>query len=113
MITNSYWNHKGTHQDVINNLQALIPREGPVTGRKNSKLERLRRAINCYYDLYNNGLCNRAQEFRAIFKIPSSHYRRRVGQAQWSGSFDAHIYSLTEKAMDEIVLAAAQEQGLK
>lgn len=63
----SYWNGSGLYQEYIPLIQKLIPREGAITGENNEKLELYRRAVNCYYDLYNNGLCNRGAEFVQLF----------------------------------------------
>lgn len=106
MIENTYWNNKGKYQDLAEGVQALIPDQGPVpNARKNPKLERFRKAANCYYDLYNNGLCNRASEFRTVFGIASSKYRTR----RW---FSDCLFELTESALDNIIFDAAVEQGL-
>ena len=73
---NTYWNHNGKHEALAAQLQALIPSEGQVVSpRKNKKLEKFRKAVNCYYDLYNNGLGNRANSFAKVFGIPSREYR--------------------------------------
>lgn len=103
-MSNTYWNRKGRYESFASQLRELIPEEGSVgSPRKNPKLEKFRKACNCYYDLYNNGLCNRAREFSSVFKIRSSDYRGFY-------SFRAELYSVTESKMDEIVLAAYAEQ---
>lgn len=106
-IENTYWNHKGIHQQYVTALNAMVPVEGEVPNkRKNPCLERFRVASNCYYDLYNNGLCNRIRQFAAIFKIRPSDWR--LGNYR----FSQELYDRTERVMDSIVLAAAQEQNL-
>lgn len=101
-----YWNHAGKYQDLYEKLDALIPSEGAVANpKKNRALEKMRKAANCYYDLYNNGLCNRAAEFRRVFgfggtPIPKAHFNYPVLQDR------------LDERMDEIILAAAKEQGL-
>lgn len=104
MLTNSYWNHNGKFEAAAKQLRTLIPIEGPVTLSRstNKALEKFRKACNCYYDLYNNGLCNRRAEFRRVFGINSNNYRV-AGQ-------DKYLYSAVELVMDEIVQAAAIEQ---
>ena len=103
----TYWNDSGKYQEFVKGLQDLVPLEGKVENpRKNPKLERFRRASNCYYDLYNNGLCNRASEFYRVFGIPSSNFK--VGFGEYVRSF----YDVTEMAMNDIILEAATEQGL-
>lgn len=108
-IKNTYWNHKGRHQAASTELAKLIPSEGAVDHPrgKNRALDKFRRASNCYYDLYNNGLINRGAEFRGVFNIRTSQYR--TGN---SYGFRTQMYTITEAAMDEIIQAAAAEQGL-
>ncbi len=63
-----YWEGTGKYQKEYDRLQKLIPVEGEVPNHEqNRALETLRKAANCYYDLFNNGLCNRATEFRSVF----------------------------------------------
>ena len=96
----TYWCNKGKHQAAQSRLEAMIPREGSVNNpTANPALEKFRVANNCYYDLYNNGLCNRRWDFKRVF------------------GFDAGDDDLTqdtidqaEAAMDEIILAAEKEQ---
>lgn len=107
MKEQTYWAHNGKYEHLAAQLRALIPEEGSVAQpRKNPALELFRKACNCYYDLYNNGLCNRAQEFRGVFKIASGHHKRGFGR------YSTPLYAATELRMDEIVLNAAAEQGL-
>ena len=104
----TYWNSNGRYQIVQDLLAAKIPVEGPVQNtRKNRALEKFRRASNCYYDLYNNGLCNRMAEFTYIFDLSARAYR-----LYGKHGFDQLLYRRTEEKMDAIVYAAAVEQGL-
>ncbi len=104
----TYWSNNGKHQNLVNALQALIPTEGPVEKQhKNGKLETFRKAQNCYYDLYNNGLCNRARSFSKVFGIASGEYKMYGNRG-----FGGNMYRLVEDRMNEIILAAAKEQGL-
>jgi hypothetical protein len=91
-LSNTYWNHAGLHQGLVAQLQNHVPASGAVE----NALELFRKASNCYYDLYNNGLCNRAMEFASVFRGVSSHDVRAI-----------------EARMDEIILAPAKEQGLE
>ena len=109
-MSNTYWNNKGLHQALAEELQKLIPIEGGVDNpRKNRALEKFRKAANCYYDLYNNGLINRAQEFAKVFGIKSSLYRYN---ARYGRKFDQALYARVEDEMDLIIAAAAVEQKL-
>jgi len=106
----TYWNHAGKYQATIVQLQELIPTEGAVGGgAKNKSLERFRKAVNCYYDLYNNGLCNRAREFAAVIGLSSSQFRIN----NRSFSFSQILYELTEERINVIIEAAAAEQGIE
>lgn len=104
MIENTYWSGKGKYTELYNKLELLIPASGEVPEpRKNKALEKLRKAANCYYDLFNNGLCNRAPEFRRVFgfggtAIANNRFNYPTLEAQ------------LEQRMDEIILAAAVEQ---
>lgn len=105
-MQNTYWNNNGKYQEFVERLEALIPDSGAVNQpRKNRHLEKFRKAANCYYDLYNNGLFNHAEAFRRVFGIPSKHYKL------WGcGEYMPALYAKTEAAMDEIILLAAMEQ---
>lgn len=106
-MSNSYWNSSGKYQVAADQLHNLIPGEGAVPNpRKNAALERFRNAVNCYYDLYNNGLCNRRTQFTRVFGINTSRYK--IG----FGSHRLEMYNRVEEAMDAIVLAAANEQNV-
>lgn len=104
-IISTYWNSKGSFPKLVEKLGALVPRTGSIPGNKNPALEKFRVAQNCYYDLYNNGLCNRKREFRNVFGFASTRYS--VG-----GEFTLELYQKVEAGMDAIILAAGREQGL-
>lgn len=108
-ITNTYWNNNGSLEAYVKQLQELVPVEGEVKTPNSKALEKFRRASNCYHDLYNNGLCNRASEFRSVFGFSAAKHKQ-----PWLGygEFSDALYELTEEAMDRIVLEAAMEQGL-
>lgn len=106
-MQNTYWNHKGRFETFAAAVQELVPVEGAVHNvSKNRALERFRKAVNCYYDLYNNGLCNRAASFNKLFGLASSHYRLRGRIVR----FDPSLYEDVEAKMDQIVLDAYAEQ---
>ena len=108
MLKQSFWSGNSDLQEVADLLAERIPQCGPVENpRKNRALERFRRASNCYYDLFNNGLCNRGQEFSRLFKIRVRDYR--VGR--WDMDFDA-IAPVVEPVMRQFVLDAAKEQWI-
>ena len=83
----------------------------PKGNTVNKQLEKFRKASNCYYDLYNNGLCNMAREFSTVFRIPG--VPREIKQNY--GRYDMISKSTAdaiEAKLDEIILAAAKEQGI-
>lgn len=95
----TYWNGNGEHERLMTKVTSLLPDYGEVNPG-NPQLERFRIASNCYYDLYNNRLCNLASEFRKVFGFGASR------------KFDEGIVQKTEQKMNEILLAAAKEQGV-
>ena len=69
--TNTYWNNNGKFQVEADIVTKLIPGFGEVPDGKgkNKCLERLRRASNAYYDVYNNGGGNRNADIRYYLKV--------------------------------------------
>ena len=109
----TYWESKGQYQNLVEQLAKRLPAMGSVPDAKttNKHLEKFRKAQNCYYDLYNNGLCNKAREFSIVFRIPG--VPREIKQNY--GHYDMISKSTAdaiEAKLDEIILAAAKEQGL-
>lgn len=107
----TYWEGNGVRQAVSKQLEALIPASGSVEHpRKNKALERFRKASNCYYDLYNNGLCNRSAEFRTVFGMASTRFWN--SRRDRFGDFTQELYDRVEITMDNIIYDAAIEQGI-
>jgi hypothetical protein len=106
---NTYWSNTGKFNDLATQLQTLIPVEGSIKGSKNAALERFRKAQNSYYDLYNNGLMNRARTFSSVFNIRVTEFKHRT---RYGFAYAQPMYVLCERRMDEIILMAAEEQGL-
>lgn len=69
-MENTYWNKNGEEQALSDRLSAMIPSRGVAD---NTHLNLWRLAVNAYYDLHNNGLCNweqRWQPFRyALYDV--------------------------------------------
>jgi hypothetical protein len=105
-MQNTYWNNNGTYQSTADKLQELIPVEGDIKGASNKALEKFRKAVNCYYDLYNNGLCNRARSFAAVYGISASIY------GSYGRGYSPALYRKVEERLNEIIEAAAAEQGI-
>lgn len=108
--TDTYWNSKGTHQHFADELAKLVPAMGEVPAG-NPMLEKFRKASNCYYDLYNNGLCNRAKEFWRVFGIRSSEYKLNTNP-RFGSRFHPELYQMLEAKMDAIILDAVAEQKI-
>ena len=103
----SYWSGKGKYQKQYDELQKLIPREGPVENgmcKHKISLERLRKAGNSYYDVFNNGGGNRDASTVKFFPGVLSEIREswaRGVKVNWS-----YIGRLCDEKMDEIIAEA-------
>lgn len=105
----TYWSNAGKHEDLNAKLTPLVPASGEVPNANlHPALETFRVASNCYYDLYNNGLCNRAQEFSKAFGFSASKMMARNRGLGWA--LTQEVIDRTETRMDEIILAAYAEQ---
>ena len=114
-MENTYWNQKGTHQNLVEGLNKLVPTMGEIKGSKNKALEKFRKASNAYYDIFNNGGCNRGASIRGIFGFGmtsmSEVYRDGYGnhrRIHWNA-----IHAVVEPIMDKIILAAVAEQDVR
>jgi len=107
-LTNTYWTKTGTLQSQADTLHALIPVSGkcekPMSVNKH--LDRLRRAVNHYYDLYNNGLWNRRNTFQTLFEISPADLVNPRGYF-WS---EKHGTKFVEDKMNAFVALAWEEQ---
>ena len=109
----TYWESKGQYQNLVEELTKRLPPFDSVPNAKtsNKHLEKFRKAQNCYYDMYNNGLCNKAREFSIVFSIPG--VPREIKQNyRYNTLVCKTTEELIEAKMDEIILAAAKEQGI-
>ena len=113
ITTPSFWNNNHPSQSLRDAVAKLVPSSGSVENpRKNRALEKFRKASNCYYDLFNNGLCNRSVEFRTVFDLNKSELMHKF-RGGWDFKQDSHpIWAILESKMNEIVLCAAQEQSV-
>ena len=92
-------------------LDELLPMMGrcEFPNSKNKALDKFRRAQNAAYDLFNNGLGNKRQQFKRIFGW--SVGPRDTGYANqmtWS-----HWEDRVEEVLTPIILEAAKEQGIQ
>jgi hypothetical protein len=98
----NYWNNNGKHQKLGDKLMELIPNVGKVKNPEdNFKLERFRKLVNAYYDLYNNGGGNENKRV--------SHYFPKAISFAENNDWDS-CYKITEPIMDEAILEASEEQ---
>ena len=101
----------GELKPIIDQLQDLVPFEGACESprSKNKALDKYRRATNCVYDFFNNGLMNRRSQFVKMFGdapyIESFRVFSSVSWEQWE-DFIAPKYKA-------IILDAAKEQGIQ
>jgi len=100
----TYWNGNGTYQGFIDKLSEEIPLEGAV---EDKAIDRLRRAINAYYDIFNNAGCNSAGRKVAYFFPGVMSYINSHHKIDWSV-----VEEMTEPKMDEIILKVAKKKGL-
>ena len=110
-MSNTYWGANGKYNAAADALHKLVPVEGACefARGKNKALDKFRRAVNCYHDLYNNGLYNRRAEFRQLFGFGAGRYETgRYGRTD----FSQQLYDMVEVKMDEFVVLAAFEQDM-
>jgi hypothetical protein len=109
-MNRTYWTGQGRYQLKADALEKLLPIFGEVEDGKgaNKHLETFRRAVNCYYDVYNNGLCNRAREFSTLFKIAG--VAKEIRSRRANGTLSMETQERIEDKMSLFILAAFQEQ---
>ena len=114
-----YWSNNGRYQKAVDALQALIPAEGTVPQPyKNKALERFRKACNRYYRLYNDGDFGVGPAKMFGIEYPSQYRTYKTftypnGRMGSYKSWGQGLYDAVEPAMDEIIVAAAIEQGIQ
>ena len=110
LFDNSWGVNEG-FKNLQEKLDELIPFEGRVPfGRsKNKKLEKFRVASNLAYDLFNNGLMNRKNQFRKFFgwAPPAENHRYQYSRMDWK-RFEESL----EPVLTSIIQEAAIEQGV-
>ena len=109
-MSNTYWNGNGTYQGIIDKLSEEIPIEGAC---EDKAIDRLRRAINAYYDIYNNGGGNSVSRKVSYFfpGVMSCLKSNRYSSMNRGQDWDA-VENITEPKMDSIVLKVAKAKGL-
>lgn len=114
----TYWNGNGKFQIAADMLRQEIPVMGPVLDKKRPKLERYRKAVNAYYDLYNNSGWNRPQAIRGMFKVSAKEMIGWIRAAEMSTPGDNYtrrrafeMVAKVEAIMDEVIKEALEEAG--
>ena len=109
-MNKTYWTGQGRDQLKADALEKRLPIFGEVEDGKgaNKHLETFRRAVNCYYDVYNNGLCNRAREFSTLFKIAG--VAKEINSRRANGMLSMDTQERIEDKMSLFILAAFHEQ---
>jgi len=113
MKTN-FWNGNSHLQPFVSRLESLVPIMGSVNNAdRNPALEKFRVASGCYYDLFNNGLGNRARQFGRVFKVRVGEFVEKRGRNGFCTEYDIDALGATvEPIMERIVLDAYIEQYL-
>jgi oligoribonuclease (3'-5' exoribonuclease) len=102
-MSNTYWNNKGKYQDLADKLTGQIPMMGEADDRY---IERLRKMVNAYYDIYNNAGCN------SVSRQVARHFPGVMSQLKYRNiDWDA-VEEITEPRMDEVILKVAKGKGL-
>ncbi len=112
VMENTYWSEKGTYQELSDKLWELVPGRGTVAKPwKNKALERFRKASGAYYDVFNNGGCNRMRSISKFFSTRVSYELNQMWKDRGSDARWDYIHEVIEPKMDAIILEAAKEQG--
>ena len=117
-MKNTYWNNKGTHQQVADLLQEMVPTMGPVYNVADDEesgidaaVDHFRQAANAYYDIFNNAGCNSVS--RKISKYFPGVMQHLRGKYNYRNPNWDLIESLVEPMMDKHVLKAAKAKNIK
>lgn len=104
----SYRKGEGKYQSEYVVLKELIPWRGPIHKRSNEPcLERLRIAINAYYDLHTNGGKTMPQVCAKLFDPVDSKAKRDQG---FSAMRQRRMRVNADLVMDGFIMAATNEQ---
>lgn len=110
----SNWGVRNDVAHLQTKLEEMLPMMGKVkNANKNKKLETFRRAQNCVYDIFNNGLGNRGKSLKVLglkkHELPLEIYRggELLMRANWK-----RIEEIVSWKFAPIIQNAAKEQGL-
>ena len=108
----SFWNNNHPLKNVADQLHTLVnekayPETGRISGKANKALDKYRRACNAYYDIFNNGGCNRGPLIRTIFGIDSAYLKREIRYHRWD-----ELMSKCDPILEILIKEAAEEQNI-
>lgn len=114
----TFWDGTHTLSPLLNKLQKQLPVSGAVAGEDNVSLDKLRRIINVYFELLNNGGCNltssktkageREDTIRELLPVSVSALKKMARSFQ----FDA-IEDIVAPVLATVILEAAKEQSIE
>ena len=103
----SEWGVRNDVKHLVDPLNDLLPAMGMVkNANKNKWLEKFRKAQNVSYDIFNNGLCNKKNEFRKIFGFTYSKTH------EWNKTQWFYVEEIMETHFTPIIQNAIKEQGV-
>ena len=107
LFSTSWGVHEG-FKTAVDRLNDLIPIDGKCeySQSKNKNLEKFRKAQNAMYDLFNNGLGNKKNEFRNIFGFTYSK------TYEWNKTQWFYVEEIMETHFNPIIQNAIKEQGV-
>ena len=109
-LTKCYRNGSGVHQKFYDELRKHIPKCGRIPSfYRRPALERLRKAANIYYDLYNYNLVNYHASCFGILGLKYSEYMIDPDETNNFCRFKLEFYEAVENKMDEIITKAYRE----
>ena len=81
---NISWGIHKSYKELYDALWDKVPVMGEIKGKNYKKLEKFRRASNVIYDIFNNGLMNRARELRVLkLKVDDLSLPRERCEPNW------------------------------
>lgn len=107
----SFWNNNHELSGLYEEVSKKIPMMGECE-KGNPKLEKLRKAVNLYYEVMNNGGMNTMYGFKRIFGYSTSDVRHILKIQSWVGNtlMYKNLMIKMNEVIASLVIEAAQEQ---
>ena len=103
---NISWGIHKSYKKLYDALWDKVPAMGEIKGNNNKKLEKFRRASNVIYDIFNNGLMNRARELRVLkLKVDDLSLPNSYCEPNWD-----YNEEIVWEAFRPIIIEAVTEQ---